>query len=565
MIESRHDEALEDRLLKEMDGDRLMEVTAGIARWERLSGSDEELAAFRYVEELLAGMGLEPSLELHDAYISLPGSGSVELDGGGAPISCRPLGFTGSSPAAGLHGPLSAVTDAASADAAQVRGRIAMVEGRASALGVLRLEKLGALGQIYVQGEQIHETAVSPQWGSPTDRTRDLYATTPGVSILGADAEILRQRLATGETTVTLHSQVTTGWTRTPVLTADIPGESEDFILLSCHIDSWYHGAMDNGSANSTVLEVGRLLAGMPRRPRRGVRLAFWSGHSHGRYSSSSWYAVDRWRELNERCVAHVNCDSTGGIGATDLTMPPVMPETWQLAADCIAKVAGQQLKGKPIGRHGDQSFFGIGIPSVFTTFSNQGPAPDGAATKANTLGWWWHTPEDTMDKISRENLIRDTGVYLCTVLRLADSTVLPLDLRPAVRHAQERVAHYAALAGAHLDFGALQGLLEELRQLADRFYGLDSGDWAALDRTIIRAARRLVPLRYHESGPFEHDWGGELEPIPRLAAVAELAGLPVDADEARFLRVRLKQALVACEHDVEVAVRVLWEAVAAG
>src|SRR5690606_16598121 len=125
----------------------------------------------------------------HDAYISLPGKGSLELGGGIPSISCRPMSFTGSTPAGGLRGELCFVGDLGSADTADVAGRIAVVEGRASAMGVLKLEQLGAIGQIYVQGAQIHETAVSPQWGSPTDRVRDTYPTTPCVGILGADAD----------------------------------------------------------------------------------------------------------------------------------------------------------------------------------------------------------------------------------------------------------------------------------------------------------------------------------------------------------------------------------------
>ena len=50
---------------------------------------------------------------------------------------------------------------------------------------------------------------------------------------------------------------------------------------------------------------------------RRGIRFAFWSGHSQGRYAGSAWYADHAWRELHQRCVVHLNVDSTGARGAT--------------------------------------------------------------------------------------------------------------------------------------------------------------------------------------------------------------------------------------------------------
>ena len=83
--------------------------------------------------------------------------------------------------------------------------------------------------------------------------------------------------------------------------------------MFSGHHDTWDYGVMDNGGANATMLEVARLFAPERADWRRGLRLCFWSGHSHGRYSGSAWYADTHWDELVRRCVAHVNVDSTGG------------------------------------------------------------------------------------------------------------------------------------------------------------------------------------------------------------------------------------------------------------
>src|SRR5690606_8249317 len=140
-----------------------------------------------------------------------------------------------------------------------------------------------------------------------------------------------------------LRTEVDTGWRTIPLLTADLPGTMEDtFVLFAGHVDSWHYGAMDNASANAVMLEIARILAG--QRLYHGVRLAFWSGHSHGRYAGSAWYADHFFAELDRRCVAHVYIDSVGGRGADSLRDGYAMPETWAVAAQAVASLAAQDF-----------------------------------------------------------------------------------------------------------------------------------------------------------------------------------------------------------------------------
>src|SRR4029077_8458067 len=127
------------------------------------------------------------------------------------------------------------------------------------------------------------------------------------VSIRKADGDVLRERARDGGLRVRVHAAGDTRWRKTPLLVADLTGQDEPdrFVLFSGHVDSWHYGAMDNGSANAVMLEVARLLAARRDELRRGIRFAFWSGHSHGRYAGSAWYADHAWRELHQRCVLH--------------------------------------------------------------------------------------------------------------------------------------------------------------------------------------------------------------------------------------------------------------------
>ena len=140
-----------------------------------------------------------------------------------------------------------------------------------------------------------------------------------------------------------LQAEVDTGWRKTPILEAELGADGDaPFVLFSGHHDTWYYGVMDNGSANATMLEVARLCVAQRERWQRGLRLCFWSGHSHGRYSGSTWYVDEHWDELDRRCVAHINVNSTGAEGADILENVGSMSELGALAAEAIEAQAGQ-------------------------------------------------------------------------------------------------------------------------------------------------------------------------------------------------------------------------------
>src|SRR3954454_4548730 len=281
---------------------------------------------------------------------------------------------------------------------------------------------------------------------------------------------------------------------------------------------------MDNGTANATMIEVGRLLSARQGELRRGLRLAFWSGHSHARYASSAWYADQFWADLHEHCVAHVNVDSVGGIGATILSEANTMAETVEFAGQAIDEIAGQDLDYKRFGRAGDQSFNGIGLPAIFMSLSGQ-PAAGGAVEeqmarllgsggrgRSGGLGWWWHTTEDTMDKIDRDFLVRDATIYALTLWRLCTVPVLPFDYHAAVAEMRGVLGELASVAGDRFDLGPViaeaDALLADTTALhaATRSAARDNSTVERLNACIMALGRRLTPINYALTGEYEHD-----------------------------------------------------------
>ena len=361
---------LEATLGAQVSAATLMEHVRTIGAWERESGSPGEAQAFYYIERALKACGLEVERREIEAYISLPLDGQVRLEGGAV---IEGLTHSFSTSAEALEGELVDVGDGRPEDYARARaaGKLALVRGLATPGKAWAAQQAGTLGQVFVVMDHLHNMIVTTIWGTPAPETAWRVPATPCLSILGADGAQLRERLARGPLRVRLTTRVRTGWIPIPHLVGELAGRVEDrFLLLSGHVDAWHHGAMDNGSANATMLEIARLLAGRHDALRRGIRFAFWSGHSHGRYAGSAWYADHAWRELHDRCVLHLNVDSLGARGATDYSVLHATEEAQSLAETVVADVTGQRGRARRFSRAGDQSFWGAGVPSAFMSLS---------------------------------------------------------------------------------------------------------------------------------------------------------------------------------------------------
>ncbi len=536
----------ERSIVEAISADRLMSDTEAIAQWVRLSGTEDEARSFDYVEGVIREMGLQTTRHTGWAYISLPES--AELDIEGRKVSAITHSMVPNTPEGGLELPLVYVGRGAEDDYASqdVRGKIVLVGGIAIPGKAHAAEKAGAAACIFANAdEHVHEMIVSTVWGSPTPETRDRLPKIPVVSIGAAAAQTLREILQeTREPTAHLATRVRTGWTEIPTLTAQVDGieEPEKFVLFSGHIDAWHFGAMDNGSADALMLETLRVL--LPHREsfRRSLRLAFWSGHSHGRYAGSTWYADHFWEDLHYNCVLHLNTDSPGGRGATVITEGQAMAETRGCAADVIRALTGEEFNGSRFGRSGDQSFMSLGIPSLFMFVSEQPPGQDesagdvaellgGPGAKGGGVGWWWHTTEDTVDKLDPALLVRDTRIYAAVAYRLLSNPILTLDLRASTKEFEGHLLAWREKVGERFDLSSVVSKAEEVADLASTFQnrlgdatGLGEPETIrAINETIRRVASELVRLNYARSDRFDQDAALGQPPVPLLAPVDDL------------------------------------------
>ena len=572
--------AVVDQLYSAVDEKALMAHVREFARWQKLSGSKDELANVAYLQKQLDDLGYETQLVLHDAYVSLPLGAKVIVNG--KALRCITHSFSRATQPEGLTAPL--VYLGKELDTAnEIKGCIAVLDGLATPAASRWARRAGALGQIHVSPyEHIHEMCISPVWGSPSHQTLELLPSTVVCSIDNADGQYVKGLIAKGKAAATLHAAVDTGWRKTPILVAELPakgGTDEPFVLLSGHQDTWYYGVMDNGTANAAMLEVARLCAKERERWRRGLRIVFWSGHSHGRYSGSAWYVDENWGEIERRCVAHVNFNSLGGKGNTVLADAPAAAELLNLARDGVKRASGETLTEQRMARAGDQSFWGVGVPAIYNTLSHQpigkavnvvaGFMGDGRKRAGAGWGWWWHTPGDTIDKIDPLLLVRDTRVYLDTTLRLLTDPVLPLDHREQVGQLLAIIDELQSQLAARFDLSKLRDRTAQLLEYTQSFYraavsatnGGDVDKMETINATLVALSRLLTPLEYTNGDRFVHDPALGQTQFPALDPLRRWRFLEPGSDAEKFTAVAARQERNRLAHGIEEAISLLENA----
>ncbi|MBI4276955.1 MAG: M28 family peptidase [Armatimonadetes bacterium] len=555
--------------LAQVSAERLMAHTRTLARWERWSGSAEELEAARYVAAELTAMGYATQLILHDAYIGLPGPASLRVTAP-APREIFCITHPGTVPT-GPEGVRGELVDAGKGSAegfvaAGAAGKIALVEGRARSHVALAATRAGVKGLICFGTPHAQEMSCAVPWGNPSESTVSMQPAVHVVSVHREDGLALRKQCAEGRVEAHFTAEVREGWTKTPVVIADLPpahpeADAEIFVFFTGHLDSWYVGAMDNGGANAAMLECARLLAPGRARFRRGLRVAFWSGHSHGRYSSSAWYADNFWFALDRHCAVNVNVDSIGAHGA-DRFRTWTMTETADLVRRAVRQVAGADIEIGRVARAYDESFWGIGIPSMLNGLSWQ---EDGG------IGWWQHTPYDTVDRMDPARLARDTRIYLLVLDRLLTDAVLPFDYAASAADIKVQLEDLQRAGQGRFDLAPAVEAAAHLERLCgglNERVSAATGDLArarALNACLVDLGRILIPATYHASGRFAHDPALPTAFLPKLQPVRRLAAQPPESDRARLITVDLVRARNEVLHALRQAARRVESCLTAG
>jgi len=358
---------------------------------------------------------------------------------------------------------------------------------------------------------------------------------------------------------------------RIPITVAEIPGKdvAKNFMLVHGHMDSWYVGTTDNSTGNAACLELARLLWKHKDQLNRSIRIAWWPGHSTGRYSGSTWYADNFFGDLNKNCFLTMNIDSPGVQGATRIDGYGLMG-TKKFVTEVIKDATG--LKAATIRpyamRAGDQSFYSIGIPSVATRLS----IPEGSPLRGRWIGgsgggWWWHSVHDTLNKGDKKCLLQDLKMEVLAILRAVNCRILPFNIKLVAEEYEKTIIEFQAKVNAEIfDLDPIHHQISELKSrsetlnknLDDMEDTTDKRKREKINKLLMEASRILVSTLYTYAGRYDQDPAYYMGLLPTLQRVTALTHMDQESSEAKYLTTKMIRQRNKVTHYLEIALELI-------
>jgi Zn-dependent M28 family amino/carboxypeptidase len=529
---------------------------------DRTSGRDGERRGAITLEEKLRAYGVKHTRHEVRAYLSWPGRASLEAVAPEAfALKATTFSFAAKTPSTGVRGeavllPRTTEDDQTPLESS-VRGRIVVAQGLVSPESAWRAQQAGAIGLVHVNDvDVLHEMTTTTIWGTPTTESARRLPAIPIVSITRTDGERLAALAKRGPLTLRVEAEVEQGWTTIPLVVAEIAGRRPEFALVATHLDAWYEGMTDTAGTVATVLEMARVLQKRQGELERGVRFAWWPGHSFGRYAGSTWFADRFWTELDERCFAYTNLDGSGRRGSQ---MDQVYAGSWPGIAEWSREVARRVAGREPVsppeglfrpGRDSDSAFQGLGIPEF--AIGVPGPPAGHPDVEPSGLIVYWHTAQDTLDKLDQGALLLDTQYRVAQLHELVTRPVLPLRLGPIVNSYAAALAELREAAASTFDLVSTQKAVSDLAVRAVAFdqapVPTTPAERRERDRVLVRLTHRLNATLYTRAGRFDQDPAVSLAILPLLARARELPSHPRDSDSFGFLETELGRGRNAVE-----------------
>lgn len=558
---------VEQLLLDEISTEVPSEILDKFSTLVRVSGSEGERKAFEHLKDYLNDWGVPFTDHNPEIYLSIPKEAGLKLT---SPLNkefqVKTVSFSQSTDGKWHQNELVYVPSEYSNDRnklnsgvinveeEKVKEKIVLTEGLPMPAKVKQLSELGASAVVFISpGERIHEGTVTSIWGAPDLDTIDQEPKIAVLTVNRSDGKELIELCKAGQVEVSYQTTLDKGWYHCPLLDVFIVGseEPDKYVLLHGHLDSWHVGIGDNATGNAALMEMIRIFYKHRDKLKRSLRVAIWPGHSTGRYAGSTWFADQFGLELEEKCIAQVNCDSPGCRWATSYMKMRWMSEAKDLCKQSIKDAIGQESDATRPTRAGDYSFNNIGISSFYMLSSvvpdellkEKGYYPVGGCGSNIE----WHTEDDLLYIADLDILVKDIKVYMTTILRTLNSTVYPFNFVRTAEEIIDTIVKYQEAAGEHFDFRSTLDEAKSLRAKLIEFYesidsekAIDSPEVQMANDKIRRLARELVLMNYSTKGKFKHDPALDMKPLPDIANAVELKQVNPNSHYYKVLQTHL-------------------------
>jgi hypothetical protein len=214
-------------------------------------------------------------------------------------------------------------------------------------------------------------------------------------------------------------------------VTAELPGESSDVLIISSHYDTKlfkqfrFVGANDGASSTGVLMELARVMATAGRKPRLTYRFVFFDGEEafcdgwedcrnpdgpDNTYGSRRYVEQLKAKSEIERVRGMILLDMIGSkdlrFGRDDMSSPELVDIAWQTARSLgHENVFVSEIEG--VGGDDHEPFLKARIKALDIIQLSTYP--------------YWHTPEDTLDKISPGSLKIVGDVVIASLPRIEE------------------------------------------------------------------------------------------------------------------------------------------------
>jgi len=235
----------------------------------------------------------------------------------------------------------------------------------------------------------------------------------PAAAVSNTDADLLERLLARGPVSVRI---VLGCRPLPPSVSANVIGEvkgrekPDEVVVVSGHLDSWDlgTGAVDDGAGCAIAIEAARLIAEIPRRPRRTIRVVLYANEESG-LAGGRGYAARHAADLAKHAGAF---EADSGTGAPT-------GFSWSAADTLGPALAAVSRLLEPLGA-GTLRKGGAGGADI-SPMAHAGVPLFGLRQETGRYFDFHHTADDTFDKIEPASLDKAAAALAAMAYAVAD------------------------------------------------------------------------------------------------------------------------------------------------
>ena len=385
---------------------KLQETVDKLLSFEsRCSGSNEELETAKYIHQQFQSFGLESEIQYFQA--DSHNAISAELSVRNENFDVLPAQFSAAGSISGELIYLGNCSDPFNLKN-DVQGKIGMLfAGKLSHSAcidfLMELESRGMLGLIVISSKRDNIETKNIRYGEIKTMPIVCCSWMNGNRLMHYEHQTFKLAVKWCENPRQNQSQN---------VVATIPGTGPYWMFVSAHHDTgaFVPGAMDNAGGTAILIEVARKLA-EKRFPTTIYIVSTGSEENGGRTvcGAGATFFVESMKKQLNKCIAHVEIDDVGNL----LGIPEIFyrgsKQFKELLFENKVKQA-YQINEKSFHSCDNGASSKHGLPYVWFTDAISIPRP------------WYHTPDDTVDKMCYDRLLKHFPFVEEMVCKLAEA-----------------------------------------------------------------------------------------------------------------------------------------------